>query len=410
MKKFKFNGDWEVKLHLEKFIESNSKWGSLHRTDDNTPITLKIIDKKDYNPEPIDEQIHSIEYIIDNQDKVLEDLCIAFNTINKKYGEYCGEHDWYPDVLTINNLGSIFYISEIAILVEHKNEKSYTQFTGEYSGDYEHGLILVMHNGKLIGFNQQGEDVYSEIYNDLGDERDKFRDFNIRHQEFGINQVHQPLSKYGKHKPWQLLATEEHLENLIRSKKDEEFISAFNESKLDVNFRFPFNDRTLAEIAVSHKNITIVNYLIENGANSSNSLIKCTYRDSFNPDMINCLISNGISIDTITYQGMTPLGLEVKNYIWYIGSLSNYKEGDSRVSSAHKEIDNAREKIQFYIEKGANPNQIDTSGNDYKSILLKHHNQNQLKKYKAYINLESIINQKNQTRINVNFGKNEANA
>ena len=407
MKKFEFTGDWEMKLNLEIFIDSNAKWGDNQKRDDNKAlINLKIIDKKSYEPEPLEEQINTIEYIINNQVKVLEDLCISFNTINKKYGEYCGGHDWYPDVLTINNLGSIFYISEVAILVEHKNKKSYIQFTGEYAGDYEHGLILAMHNGKLVGFNQQGEDVYSEMYNDLGDKRDKFREFNIAHQEFGINQVHQPLPKYAKHKPWQLLATEEHLENLIRSKKDEEFINEFEESKLDVNFRFPFNDRTLAEIAVTHKNITIINYLIKNGAIASNSLIKCTYRDSYNRDIINCLINNGISIDTITYQGMTPLGLEVKNYIWYIGSLSHYKEGDSRISSAHKEIDKARNKIQFYIEKGANPNQIDNNGNDYKSILLKHHDQNQLKKHKAYLDLENIINPEKPNKNKWKFWKN----
>lgn len=164
---------------------------------------------------------------------------------------------------------------------------------------------------------------------------------------------------------------------------------------MDVNFRFPFNDRTLTDIAVSNKNITIINYLIKNGAIASNSLIKCTYRDSFNRDIINCLVNNGISIDTIVNQGMTPLGIEVKNYIWYIGSLSHYKEGDSRITSAHKEIENAINRIQFYVEKGANPNQIDSSGNDYKSILLKHHDQNQLKKHKAYIILENIINPEN---------------
>ena len=200
MTEFTFNGDWEIKLNLEKFIDSNSKWGDNQKSSE-TPnhINLKIIDKKNYEPDPLDEQINSIEYIINNQEKVLEDLCASFNTINKKYGEYSGEHGWYPDVLTVNNLGSIFHISEVVILVEHKDEKSYVQFNGEYAGDYEHGLILAMHNGKLIGSNQQGEDVYSEIYNDLGDERDKFRDFNIAHQEFGKNQVHQPLPKYGKH-------------------------------------------------------------------------------------------------------------------------------------------------------------------------------------------------------------------
>jgi len=394
MEKFEFNGDWEIKLNIQKFIQSNSNWGENQK--DQTIqefISLKIVDKKTLNPDPIEEQLNSIEYLIDNQDEVLKSLCKAFDKINKKYGEYCGEHDWYPENITINELGSIFYVSEISIFLEHKEGKSYMQFSGEYKGDYEHGLIVVLHNNKLIGFNQMGEDVYSEIFSDLGEERDKFRNFNIKHQDFGKNQVHQPIPKYGKHKPWQLDATEEHLENLIRAKKDKEFIREFAKSNLDINFRFPFVDRSLVEIAVSHNNINVINYLMENGALASNSLIKCTYRDSFNRDTINCLINNGISIDTITYQDMTPLGLEVKNLIWYIGSLANYKDGDSRIDSAYKEIEKSKERIQFYVELGANPKQIDIDGNDYKSILLKHYNQEQLKKHKAYLELKKIISQ-----------------
>jgi len=386
-----------MKLNLEKFIDSNSKWGdNQNRNDTQNLINLKIIDKKNYEPDPLDEQINSIEYIINNQEKVLEDLCASFNTINKRYGEYSGEHGWYPDVLTVNNLGSIFYISEVVILVEHKDEKSYVQFNGEYAGDYEHGLILAMHNGKLIGSNQQGEDVYSEIYNDLGDERDKFRDFNIAHQEFGKNQVHQPIPKYGKHKPWQLDVTEEYLENLIRANKVEEFISEFKKSNIDVNFRFPFIDRSLIEIAVYNNNTDIINYLIENGAQAESSLIKCTYRNSFNSDTINCLIKNGISIDTITYEGMTPLGLEVKNFIWRIGSLIHYKEGDSRIESTNTEIGKSKERIQFYIDIGANPNKIDKDGNNYESILTKYHNQEHLKKHNAYYELDKIIKSNKQ--------------
>lgn len=391
MQRFEFNGNWEIKMNFEKFNESNSKWDHNNKTL-NDQIYLKIIDKKTLIPDPLDEQINTIHYLIENQEEVLAILCKAFNVINIKYGECSGEHDWYPANLTKYELGKVFFITEIAILVEHKEESSYIQFSGEYKGDYEHGIVVVIHKDKLIGFDQIGEDVDSEIYSDLGDQKDEFRNFNIQHQDFGTNQVHQPIPKYGKHKPWQLDATVEYLENLIRAKKNEEFISEFSKSKLDVNYRFPFVDRSVIEIAVTHKNINVIDHLIKQGANASNSLIKCTYRDSFDLDTINCLLANGVSIDTITNNGMTPLGLEVKNYIWYISSLRHYKIGDRRIESALKEIENAKEKIKFYIGNGANPYQIDKNGNSYKSILLKDNNQEQLKKYKAYTELEKIFN------------------
>ena len=390
MKKIEFNGEWEIKLDLEKFIDSNNKWNENQKPNKN-PINLKIQDQKNYEPDPLDEQLNAIEFLINNQVEVLENLCRAFDVINEKYGESSGEHDWYPKHLTIDNLGLIFFISEIEILVEHKDNHAYVQFSGGYKGDYEHGLIVVTHLDRLIGFDQIGEDVYEEIYSDLGDEGNKFRNFNIENQEFGNNQVHQPLPKYGKYKPWQLDATEEHFGNLIRTRKNEEFINEFEKSNLDINFRFPFLDRSLVETAVIYKNTQIIAYLIQNGADASKSLVNCTYRNSFNQDTIKCLIENGISIDTISYQGLTPLGNEIKNFIWYIGSLVHYKDGDSRIESAYKEMEISKEKMRFYVAIGANPNHIDINGNDYKSILSNHHKQEQLKKHKAYIVLEKVL-------------------
>ena len=51
----------------------------------------------------------------------------------------------------------------------------------------------------------------------------------------------------------------------------------------------------------------------------------------------------------------------------------------------------SKEKIEFYINASANPNHIDNQANGYKTILAKHHNQEQLKKHKAYEVLEKIL-------------------
>jgi len=87
---------------------------------------------------------------------------------------------------------------------------------------------------------------------------------------------------------------------------------------------------------------------------------------------------------------MTLLGNEIENFLWYIGSFVHYKEGDARIKSAYKEIELSKEKIKFYIAKGANPNHIDNNKNSYES-LLKHKRQEQLEKHKAYMVLEKIL-------------------
>ena len=373
MKKFEFNGDWVIKLNLEKFNQSS--------------IDLRIIDQKNYKPDPSDEQLNTIEYLLENQDKVLEALCKSIDTINKQYAEWCGEDDWYTDNLTIHNLDSVFVITGIEILVEHKGNHAYIQFDGAYEGDPEHGLMLVLHKCKLIGFNQMFEEV-KEIYSDLGDAGNKFRDFDIKHQNFGEDRIHTPLPKYGKYKPWQLDATERHFENLIRTGKNEEFIVELEKSNFDINFKFPFFDRSLLETAIRNNNIPIINYLFQNGADRSDSLMNC----SSNQDTIKCLIENGISIDVICYDGMNRLGNEIKNFLWHISSLRHYK--DSIPESTLKSIELSKEQMRFYIDLGANPNHIDKDGNDYKSIISKRFNrydEEHLKKHKVYEVLEDIL-------------------
>lgn len=390
MKDFVFEGDWEIRMNLQKIIESNNKWGE-YKSNKHELINLKIGDIKNLDPDPITEQLNAIQYIIQNQDDVLERLCNALNKINKKYGEYNEEHDWYPENLTVNNLGTIFYLSEIEILVEHKEGVSYLQFKGEYKGDYEHGLVLVLHRDKLIGFKPIDDDLHKEIYKDLGDQGESIKSFNVKHQDFGKNQVHQPIPKYGKHKPWQINEMDEYFENLLKEKNNVKLINEYQKSGLNINFRFPFYDRDLLEMAIAYKNTEIINLLIEKGADTSNSLNKCTDRMYFDKENINCLISNGISIDTITYGGLTPLGDEIKNYAWLIGSLANYNKGETRYKLAIDELMNSKKKIEFYIQKGANPNNIDQNGNDYISILEKHHNQKQLRNHKVYNVLANII-------------------
>lgn len=393
MKKFDFEGDWEIKLNLDNFIDSNKNWPeNPNRNTSQDSINIKFIDRRNFEPDPLKEQINSIEYIINNQNIVLENLCVAFNTINKKYGEYCGEHDWYPDTLSIDNLGSIFYLSEIAILAEHKDGQSYIQFNGEYKGDYEHGLIVVLHNGKLIGFDQQGGDAYNKIYEDLGEEKEVFRTYNIETREFGINMIHSPLIKYGKLKPWQLLASAEHFDSLFRSDKSKEIMLEIEDKNWDFNLKFSEGGRNIIEKAAGSGNKEIVQYLLSKGADISNSVSQCTSGASYNPDMIKFLIGKGASIDSIGYLRTTPLCREIVGYVRAFNNLDYYKERDkNRLEKTKLKFQEHINRIKFYISSGANPEFLDKEGNDYKVILRKEWNEDFLNRNKIFNRIEELI-------------------
>ena len=392
MERFKFNGEWEYELDLQKFMKSNSKWGeNIGSKSLSCPIKLKIIDQKDFEPDPSKEQIDTINYIIANEKFVLDSLCKAFQTINKFYGDNCGEHDWYSNDLKYDKLGMVFLISEIEIFTEHKNGKAYFQLSGEYKGDYEHGLIVAMHQDKLIDYNQIGEDCYGGIYKDLGEEGTKFRDFNINHQNFGEDKIHKPIPKYGKFKPWQLNTTGEYFDTLLRQRNNQKLIEELESSSWNVNLRFPHLQKNLLDKAAYKNNVEIIEYLVKRGADSSQTLDQAIHKGFFYKETVKCLVDNGVSINSLSAWGMTPLCHEIKNYVWYLNGLRNYKEGDLRIERANKEIKDSKEKIRFYLSLGANHTNLDKEGRDYKSFLINGWNKEFLDKNDVISKVEELL-------------------
>ena len=224
MEKFNFNGDWEFKIELQDFAKSNSNWiNSLGRNKGNNAISVRIKDFKSYDPDPLVQQENTLNYIINNQPKVINALCKAIDIINDDYGERTGMREQLPDKMTPQNLGKVLLVSQIIILTEHKDDYAYYEYSCEYTEDLEHGLIVVMHGDELIEYSAVGEMVYEGLYNDLGDRAKAFIDTNIKNQEFGANKVHQVLRKYGKFKPWQKLAMTEYFGHLLRTKNNEKY-------------------------------------------------------------------------------------------------------------------------------------------------------------------------------------------
>ena len=202
MKEFTFNGDWEFKLNLNEFFNSNLRWRE-NMDPQNAKPNVKIVDLKSYDPDPLKEQINTINFIINNELRVLEAICKALVPINNDYGEKCGQYDWFPERLTAENLGEVLLIQEISILKEHKDDQAYYELSCGYKGDEEHGLIIVMHGVQLFDYSAIGEMDYINLYKDLGERAKIFIEINKIENEFQAHQMQKVLPKYGKYKPWQ---------------------------------------------------------------------------------------------------------------------------------------------------------------------------------------------------------------
>jgi len=293
--------------------------------------------------------------------------------------------------MSVEEFGNIFLVTGIEVLTEHKNGHAYIQFSGEYRGDYEHGLIVGMHFDKLIGFHQIGEDLSKEIYEDLGDRGKEFRQFNIDHQNFDKDKVHKPLPKYGKFKPWQLIATGAYFNNLIRVKNQQKFIQEVEASTWDLNFRFPHSSKNLLDMAAYKNNVEIIEYLLSKEADASTALDQSMHKGFFHKASIQALVDNGLSINTLSAWRMTPLCHQIKNYIWYIRSLRHYKEADPRIEKVNKEMEAIKDKIKFLISLGAQSTNMDKDGHDYKSFIAKNWQEDFIVKNEIYHKIEVLI-------------------
>jgi len=283
-------------------------------------------------------------------------------------------------------------INEIEIFTEHKDGQSYFQLSGEYKGDYEHGLLIVMHNNRLIDYDQIGEDGYRGVYEDLGEKGIAFRNFNIERRDYGENQIHKPISKYGKFKPWQLNATSEYFDQLFREKKNQKLIDEIETNQWDVNLRFPSLKKNLVDKAAYMNNVEVLDYLIERGGDYSESILQCINYGFYRPEAIKFLVAKGASIDTRGYWGKTPLCNVIENFARIVVRKEEYKNKDKRrYERAMEEYEELKKEIRFYLELGADPNLLDKEENTYVEIVERSWAEHIIKEYRVLEQVEEVI-------------------
>lgn len=370
MEEFIFNGDWEFKLDLKGIFNSNLNWRDKMDPQRAQP-NVKIVDSKSYDPDPLVEQINTLNYIINNEEKVLESACKALNPINQDYGERCGMYDWFPKELNPENLGKVLLIQEISILKEHKNNLSYYELSCGYKGDEEHGLIIVMYKGQLMDYSAIGEMDYTNLYKDLGERAKIFIAKNIAENEFQAPQMQKVLPKYGKYKPWQKELLVDYLSKLLRTQENEKLKEIISSGEYDVNHRIDDYNRNLVDLAAHYGNIEMIEYAISRGGDFSRAMLYCS-GPYLKKEVVECLVKHGASVDILHWRGETALHQSITSCSSAMFSAKRNKDRDvNTYNKAVKELEVQKDRIQFYLSMGANPNAINTNGDDFKTVLRK---------------------------------------
>ncbi|MEH0154512.1 hypothetical protein V6R21_10235 [Limibacter armeniacum] len=273
--KFEFNGEWNFSIELP--LLGQTLTFEKRTVSNDIPVTIN--DSHDLEPDPEQEKINAIEFIIENEVQLLEEFHNQIKDeifpLHKTYID--DEEIFFPKFNSANELGKVLGLNQITILGFEKDNYAYTQFDFNFSADPEHGISFILHKNRLVEHEEIGSVGYDNVYKELGINPNEHHEG--WHQQYLNREIklHEPLAKYGKLKPWQAEINSEFISSLIKDKNNERFIELIESNKIDLSLIQ--YDKNLLEIAVVYKNLPIVKYLVEHNLPFRNSISYCRSND-----------------------------------------------------------------------------------------------------------------------------------
>jgi len=287
MRQFEFNGIWNPLIELPEF-------GKLNQTDlitkfhkaDNL-FSINIEDYHDYNPDPIDQQLNSINYIIDNEFEILNSIYLFIkNEVYPKYRIFMSIDEYpecYPTLNNVRDLRELLALSEILLYTISKDEFSYSVFCFNSRLDYGHGLCITMHKSSCITWAEMGNLDQEKIVEDDGK-------INVavyqEDKQLFKGGLFLPHPKYDKLKPWQIKSNKElpnrllgedkvfELKEYLITKADKETVENlirlclwWNKDQTILEYLLTLNKCSpfiSMEIAVEKRDFNLVKYLFIN--------------------------------------------------------------------------------------------------------------------------------------------------
>ena len=223
MKNFTFDGNWGGFLKLEKLSRFNRDdffdLPHLKNKLNQGLVSYKIQDEFNLDPNPSSIQVAAIDYILNNEDKIITTI---FETLRDIVSPWeLNKSGWeLPELNTEADLINVIGTVGIKIDSIGRNEVAWTLFYFEYYGDPEHGLCICLERNKFMAFSSYVDYDHDEILTkEEYEEYEKNSDYPIPYK------FYPPTNKSGKLKPWQIAVNSSFLSELIEKNQQNELIS-----------------------------------------------------------------------------------------------------------------------------------------------------------------------------------------
>jgi hypothetical protein len=106
--------------------------------------------------EPSQEQLNALRYILEHQQELIEALYEYTKTV--LYPVHIGyigfDENSFPEINSFDDLYKTLGIDTVYIFPESKNDISYVSLYFEFTGDFEHGVYIVLHKSRILGWEE----------------------------------------------------------------------------------------------------------------------------------------------------------------------------------------------------------------------------------------------------------------
>ncbi len=357
MNHFNFDGNWSKEYNFDAFKGLQSRRGSYTSMSSNKvsngTVSLTINDDTCDSPDPYKEQLAAINYLIENptliRKTMREGVASIYESLKIRYDYQEEDEDSQMSFPKINNLSEydrVFGVGNVYVQLPSKDGFAYIGIECGCTWDDEHGLGFLLHKNRLVSIGSADEAFNWDGYKDNGTLKKVLEDLKSKIEPIKF-QAH---AKYGQLKPSQQSANDAYEATLIRKGYNSRFISELESGAIELNGKYETIDSSYLELAISSKNIEIVNHLLENGAEIRYSFHN-TKKDL---TLIDLLVDYDGDINTQDNAGNTILyQASVELVTLYDHRNQNIKSGSVREEELSLKIDDLKIYMEELVNKGA---------------------------------------------------------
>ena len=361
MKLFEFDGNWTTDYQFEAFKGLQSRGGSYtskssEKESDGT-VSLTMNDDTSESPDPSQEQVNAINYLIKNSDEVKKVMRKGIDSIyedlKNQYGYDENEPEtkkWFPIIDRLEDYDKVFGVGNVFIQLPSKDDYSYVGIECGCTWDEEHGLGFLLHKNRLVGIGSADEAVSWKGYEENGTIENVQKSLQENSKKEPIK--YEPHPKYGKLKPSQKSANDSYESNLIRRGFNEKFKAEVEQEKIEVNGTYENIDQTFLELAVSSKNIELIDYLL-----AKDAVIRYAFHQTRKDiNLIDKLIANNGDINSKDNGGNTMIYQATRQLVSLYDNKNQSKNNNwHNEEDISKKIEKQKEYLDQLLFRGANP-------------------------------------------------------